>query len=184
MSLAWIPYIVEVVHECFTPNDEVGLCVRIYDCPILYNSIRSADPKKIQFLKRSQCSLKGAPFYPPYVCCGSTDSFLPPASIPSRTLVETGLPDRSSCGFQVILLNLPRFYSINAYWSYFKDGERIAGGKWTSLSEYPWMALLQYRKNLQTAFACGGSLISKRYVLTAAHCVSGFGEKDVGKLSV
>ncbi|XP_049868792.1 spaetzle-processing enzyme-like [Pectinophora gossypiella] len=51
---------------------------------------------------------------------------------------------------------------------------RIAGGKETDLYQYPWTVLLKttfdYGDRLGT-FNCGGSLISGRYVLTAAHCV-------------
>lgn len=66
-----------------------------------------------------------------------------------------------------------------------KDEEdRILGGQKTGLSEFPWMALLQYRKNNGRGFtfACGGALISKRYVLTAAHCVTGSINTAVGIL--
>lgn len=47
---------------------------------------------------------------------------------------------------------------------------RIIGGIKADISEFPWMAMLHYRGT----FYCGGSLISDRYVLTAAHCVLNF----------
>lgn len=56
-----------------------------------------------------------------------------------------------------------------------KTGDtRIFGGNDTALGEHPWMALLytDYIKLQKRMFGCGGSLINKRYVLTAAHCAS------------
>ncbi|CAH1954515.1 unnamed protein product [Acanthoscelides obtectus] len=73
------------------------------------------------------------------------------------------LPSAGQCGFQEV--------------------DRIYGGTETAIGEFPWMALLQYQdRSGYKKFACGGSLISSRYILTAAHCVVGEIERSVGKL--
>ncbi|KAI5639874.1 trypsin domain-containing protein [Phthorimaea operculella] len=62
--------------------------------------------------------------------------------------------------------------------------DRIYGGQITDLDEFPWMALLGYRtRSGNLTYQCGGVLINRRYVLTAAHCVTGEIESAVGKLA-
>jgi len=55
-------------------------------------------------------------------------------------------------------------------------GTRIFGGDKTELNEFPWQVLLtvylQSDSGKTNGFRCGGSLISDRHVLTAAHCIT------------
>jgi len=75
----------------------------------------------------------------------------------------------------------------------FECGERseynnIVGGSITKLGEITFMALLGYEKLPgRNFYTCGGSIINKFYVLTAAHCITDdfrevlLGEYQVGK---
>ncbi|XP_044019324.1 soluble guanylate cyclase 89Db-like [Aphidius gifuensis] len=47
---------------------------------------------------------------------------------------------------------------------------RIVGGEPTNIYEFPWMVGM----TKQSQFHCGGSLITRRHVLTAAHCLERF----------
>lgn len=53
----------------------------------------------------------------------------------------------------------------------------IVGGKVAKLGDYPYMALLGYQTFTSSegkeikSYDCGGSIINKWYVLTAAHCM-------------
>ncbi|XP_053947425.1 serine protease 7 [Anastrepha ludens] len=60
---------------------------------------------------------------------------------------------------------------------------KIYSGTDADLYEFPWMVLLEYnRRSGGLSTNCAGSLISNRYVLTAAHCVKGDIEKKIGLL--
>jgi len=51
----------------------------------------------------------------------------------------------------------------------------IIGGSVAAPNEFPWQAFLfVYLDNKTTANRCSGSLISNRWILTAAHCLDGY----------
>lgn len=52
--------------------------------------------------------------------------------------------------------------------------KRIIGGREAQFAEYPWQAHIRIAE-----FQCGGVLVSRRYVATAAHCIQQANIKDI-----
>ncbi|XP_064550791.1 spaetzle-processing enzyme-like [Drosophila montana] len=148
---------------------EHGLCIHIRNCPFLYEilNISQSTPEQRQLLSDSQCGLdntrQSGLVQRILVCCPDSKRRMQSADTATGTPVENrsgGEPDPSNV--------LPSIGTCGILFS-----NRIIGGTKTQLFEFPWMALLQYKKpNDELDFNCGGTLINSRYVLTAGHCLN------------
>lgn len=128
--------------QCSNPNGQSGLCVPLRGC----RPLKEIYTKPVVSLEESTFltnSRCGMDGRVPLVCCVTPD-LATATSAPPKTTVE-------SCGVD---------YS-----------ERIFGGNVTDLDEFPWTALIQYRRTKGApTFNCGATLINSRYVISAAHC--------------
>ncbi|KAJ9596095.1 hypothetical protein L9F63_012679 [Diploptera punctata] len=158
--------------NCQDPSGQNGQCISLVQCPHLEAILkqRPLTQAKVQFLRDAQCGFEGR--YPK-VCCALRRSAISIENVTNevkklesawklRTPEEQRQPDN---GDHPNLRLLPTDCG-------FDTSDKIWGGGVTELDELPWMALLQY----QTAtgnkqFLCGGAVINKRYILTAAHCL-------------
>ncbi|EDW55257.1 serine protease 7 [Drosophila sechellia] len=167
--------------SCMNPNQKQGRCLSIYDCQSLLSVIQQTyvSPEDRTFLRNSQC-LNGVGRQP-YVCCTSDRSFgsqestsaaPPPTTTSSSSQGQDGQTGRGN------LLPLPPKCGPHSF------SNKVYNGNDTAIDEFIWMALLEYVDNRgRREISCGGSLINNRYVLTAAHCVIGAVETEVGHLT-
>ncbi|KAF2898050.1 hypothetical protein ILUMI_08125 [Ignelater luminosus] len=167
---------------CRTPNGEKATCVSLFTCPVIFNAILTKNETAKKFAQLSRCGKNGKI---PLVCCGSVaylvdgvqdyivglfqldskEHRLQPSVINKFSKVKPvvfkehdskELPDRNLCGIH-------------------SSDDRILGGQWTAYDEFPWLVALESKRRStggDVDVRCGGSLINKKFVLTAAHCAA------------
>ncbi|XP_031634546.1 serine protease easter-like isoform X2 [Contarinia nasturtii] len=151
-------------YPCTTPDYTYGYCTDARQCSYLYNFWLS---NQYYLLYYTYC---GQTFGYGSVCCPyqaintgpSTITTPPPRPITTPPPISTTTPVVPNVG----LLPQPGTCGVNIK-------NRIIYGKETEITEFPWMALIEYTNLDKTkSLACGGVLIDKNFVLTASHCVN------------
>ncbi|XP_013147134.1 PREDICTED: trypsin delta/gamma-like [Papilio polytes] len=157
---------------CRQPNGFGGQCRILKDCKPLrdLNKKRLKTADEVLYIKQSSCGYFSD--YQYTVCCPLETEWLRFRTINPLTN-DVGLDltyDKIDIdGVTIGNNNSSETAKILECGNVVKLTSRIMGGDITSIEQYPWLVLLEYRGG---DTLCGGSLITERFVLTAAHCLS------------
>ncbi|CAH0558766.1 unnamed protein product [Brassicogethes aeneus] len=161
---------------CKTRHAQNGTCAHVHNCtPLLkiVNSLNLNDYERMEFYEKHRC-------FSPYdedfrVCCPMKDPFHSDDNSiwdrASHSPFKPHRPTRDDSTDRSVDDSKEDFDANEECGISVNGNERITGGKSTELGEYPWMAVLLYEGQNGLINGCGGSLITDRYVLTAAHCL-------------
>ncbi|XP_034938087.1 venom protease-like [Chelonus insularis] len=150
-------------YDCRTPTGELGVCLNIRQCQPLITLLRIHGTAVGDFLRSSVCGFEGLD---PKVCCRMSNDDRTPLS--TTTPAPTPPPKDISPNSKFGPLFAPDCGIVdNGTYT------RVVGGNPASLGNWPWMAALGYlnQKTNRVGWLCGGSLVSSRHVVTAAHCI-------------
>lgn len=150
--------------SCDSLIGKPGICSKIENCPELVPSIKNGiHPPVCSFDK-----------YQSIVCCQRPVLPDKPSDRPSTDQITVVDRSRVACNEHLIILrNLMNASTSAQCEEFYYDGPGIVGGEPALPREFPHMAALGFGVDGNNVrWSCGGSLISRRYVLTAGHCLS------------
>ncbi|GAB1869856.1 CLIP domain-containing serine protease [Camponotus japonicus] len=163
-------------HQC---SDSRATCINIRNCAniisILRDSPRPLSAEVWQMLRDAQCGFQGND---PMVCCVNQQQAVvqvqtQPTTSTTTTMKPTKAQDIGGVSPPPDVTNHPNLRLLDHQICGPIIQPKVIGGNKTGVFEYPWMALIAYDTGRSTPeFRCGGTIISKRYILTAAHCVT------------
>lgn len=160
------------VADCIGPDNREGNCLSLRACPSLLNEFlqRQKEPQFVRFIQQSNAVCN---YIQPNVCC-PLESYTPAPPTPPPTVAPPAPPAPATEGPSQTKNNaITTLPSPDTGCGYSKvEHNRVVGGVPAALHGWPWMALIGYKNALgEVSFKCGGSLITNRHVLTAAHCI-------------
>lgn len=139
---------------CNDPKGMSGVCRNIRECPHILQQFvaRQTDPQYIEYIRESNglCN-----YVQPYICCTKEEAApVPQGPTTVEPIQGRLLSPQEGCGDSNSTLT------------------RVVGGQPAKKGAWPWMALIGYTNDLSgLTWKCGGTLITTRHVLTAAHCI-------------
>lgn len=157
---------------CVTQEAKLGICDVFNKCEKFMELLQKKPifPGPIvNYIKNSECEVDSDDNKARVCCPVDFDKTVSRfrSSVDEETKKVTSPPEKlptpGECGIQL-------------------EGNKIIGGTITSLTEFPWMALLEFGDYNKPTLPCGGTLISDKFVLTAAHCVTGPTADKLGPL--
>ncbi|KRT82249.1 Trypsin, partial [Oryctes borbonicus] len=138
-----------VTDACSTREGGEGTCINVRNCTALLKFISANSLPYDQYksiISKFICNLENQ-----QVCC----PFKVPDVIASNTVVDHS----QHSNYKLLPTNCGSSITI----------QKIINGNETSLFEFPWAVALQHKGDAR--WGCGGTLLSNRYILTAAHCI-------------
>ncbi|XP_012231040.1 CLIP domain-containing serine protease HP8-like [Linepithema humile] len=150
-------------------SDRRASCINIRNCPPVIAILQRPRPlsaETLQTLRNLQCGFQGND---PMVCCLNaepTTTTTTTATVTTATMTDSATPSPPD------VMNHPNLRLLDSGCGPITQ-PRVFGGNKTGVFEFPWMALIAYDTGrLNPEFRCGGTIISSKYILTAAHCVT------------
>lgn len=140
-------------------------------CPSLMAILRGPKPiseSNLTTLRSYHCGFDEETLKIPKVCCPHF-SRIETSKIPDET-TETTIVEKTPPPPDVT--SNPNLRMLNQDICGPLTEPKIFGGNETGVLDFPWMALIAYDIKGVKEFRCSGTVINKRYILTAAHCVT------------
>uniref|UniRef100_A0A1A9WB40 CLIP domain-containing serine protease n=1 Tax=Glossina brevipalpis TaxID=37001 RepID=A0A1A9WB40_9MUSC len=170
-------------HHCYNPNGRLGRCISVYECETILKIFVYHQTGNFEFASKSECT-NGEGNNKPYVCCTADTGFTDRTEYRGHRIIfpnsEEEDDDRND-HIKLVDGNGQQLKQNNLFPKQPNCGHvavstKIYGGDEAELTEFAWMANLEYKT------LCAGNIINKRYILTAAHCIVGAIEQEVGRL--
>lgn len=150
------------LRSCQKSNGD-GFCVKLSQCSLYRDAPKPLSKIRENYLNEIKCftsvEVRGNSVSEDGICCDEQYVELEQ----SESVVD--LDQRFHGKRGVELVNPAKCGQVD-------PTRRIVGGSKADPKEFPWIGLIKYRTGRIFKFTCGSSLISLRYLLTCAHCLT------------